>query len=217
MPEFPNGDYRYDPYAHDDEIRQKEEADRENEEAQRAAEEEEARMQKEEEMTQQVSSATSSTPVSVSADSLGDGGITSLHLMFAKLELALSEAARKNAMTYMESITSQQDEQKKVAAFLQEARQRQASGGAVSVPADMSKYLNDNHLARTSGSGSNEKDDWAVIVPSLQARSETLGTDTQQKMVFVQDYMGQYNSFLQGANSAIQSSNDLLKQLAQMR
>jgi hypothetical protein len=46
---------------------------------------------------------------------------------------------------------------------------------------------------------------------------DALGTDTQQKMVFVQDYMGQYNSYLQGANSVIQQSNQTLGELARAR
>jgi hypothetical protein len=36
-------------------------------------------------------------------------------------------------------------------------------------------------------------------------------------MVFVQDYMGQYNSYLQGANSVIQQSNQTLAELARAR
>ena len=46
------------------------------------------------------------------------------------------------------------------------------------------------------------------------AYRDQLGTDTQQLMVFVQDYMGQYNSYLQGANSAIQQGNQTLQALA---
>jgi hypothetical protein len=33
-------------------------------------------------------------------------------------------------------------------------------------------------------------------------------------MVFIQDFMGQYNSYLSGANSAVQSSNQTLQTLA---
>jgi hypothetical protein len=59
--------------------------------------------------------------------------------------------------------------------------------------------------------------DFDVITASLQARLDSLGTDTQQKMVFVQDYMGQYNSYLQGGNSVIQQSNQTLSELAKAR
>ena len=46
------------------------------------------------------------------------------------------------------------------------------------------------------------------------ARLEELGTNTQQEMVYVQDYMGQYNSYLQGANTQIANSNQTLTNLA---
>jgi hypothetical protein len=36
-------------------------------------------------------------------------------------------------------------------------------------------------------------------------------------MVFVQDFMGQYNSYLQGSNSVIQQSNQTLAELARAR
>jgi pantothenate kinase-related protein Tda10 len=56
-----------------------------------------------------------------------------------------------------------------------------------------------------------------VAINSLKAHLDQLGTNTQQKMVFVQDFMGQYNSYLQGANSAIQQSNQTLADLARLR
>ena len=43
---------------------------------------------------------------------------------------------------------------------------------------------------------------------------ESLGTKTQTQMVFLQDFISQYNSYLQGANSAIQESSDVLTAIA---
>jgi hypothetical protein len=63
----------------------------------------------------------------------------------------------------------------------------------------------------------NDKDQWDTAITSLQQRLDSLGTDTQQKMVYVQDFMGQYNSYLQGANSTIQQSNQTLNQLAKVQ
>ena len=48
----------------------------------------------------------------------------------------------------------------------------------------------------------------------LESRLEELGTNTQQEMVYIQDYMGQYNSYLQGANTQIANSNQTLTSLA---
>ena len=53
-----------------------------------------------------------------------------------------------------------------------------------------------------------------MAIQSLQAYQETIGTDIQTKMVYVQDFMGQYNSYTQGANSAIQSGMQTLTSVA---
>jgi ABC-type phosphate transport system auxiliary subunit len=82
----------------------------------------------------------------------------------------------------------------------------------------MYNYFRENGLAMGSTDDRwNSKGEWDVNIASLQAKLDSLGTDTQQKMVFVQDFMGQYNSYLQGANSVIQQSNQTLGELARSR
>lgn len=49
---------------------------------------------------------------------------------------------------------------------------------------------------------------------SMQSLQDTCGSDIQQKMIYVQDYIGQYNSYMQGANAAINTSNQTLTALA---
>jgi hypothetical protein len=159
-------------------------------------------------------------PDPIDVNSIGGG---SLQLMFAKQQLSLAESAKSNAMGYIEDIQKTQTEQKQVAAFLQEARQLQAdaksSRASTAMPAEMVKYMDANKLAydKTGNDTFHDKDQWETAVTSLQARMDNLGTDIQQKMVFVQDYMGQYNSYLQGANSPIQQSNLTLADLARPR
>ncbi|MDR2637110.1 MAG: hypothetical protein LBB55_02110 [Zoogloeaceae bacterium] len=163
----------------------------------------------------------------IDVNNLGGGG---LQLMFAKLQLSLAESAKSNAMNYIQDIQKTQEEQKQLAALLQQARQLQADakGGtgnasgdnhASLMPQEMQDYLDKNGLAydKTGNDNRHNKDEWEVAITSLQARMDALGTDTQQKMVFVQDYMGQYNSYLQGANSVIQQSNQTLSELARAR
>ena len=60
-------------------------------------------------------------------------------------------------------------------------------------------------------------EDYDVMIQSMQARMDRVGSDTQQLMVFVQDFMGQYNSYLQGSNSVIQQGNQTLAELAKAR
>lgn len=66
-------------------------------------------------------------------------------------------------------------------------------------------------------SHSPKAEDYDTALQSLQSKQDSLGTNTQQLMVFVQDYMGQYNSYLQGSNSVIQQSNQTLAELARVR
>ncbi|MDR2450677.1 MAG: USH1C-binding protein 1 [Candidatus Accumulibacter sp.] len=162
----------------------------------------------------------------IDVNSIGGG---SLQLMFAKLQLALAESSKSSAMEYIADIQKTQEEQKQVAAFLQEARQQAADATksdtkdtkkTTKMSADMRAYMDANGLAIDKTGNSDNwhfKDEWEVAITSLQARMDALGTDTQQKMVFVQDFMGQYNSYLQGANSVIQQSNQTLAELAKAR
>jgi hypothetical protein len=168
----------------------------------------------------------SSSVGTIDVNNIGGG---SVQLMFAKLQLSLAESSKSNAMEYIKDIQKTQEEQKQLAAMLQQARQLQADAKALKdsgnsspwteMPADMKAYMDKNGLAydRSQNDNYHTKDEWEVAITSLQARMDSLGTDTQQKMVFVQDFMGQYNSYLQGANSVIQQSNQTLAELAKAR
>jgi len=220
-----------------------------------------------------VSSTASSTEI------LGSG---SLQLMFAKLQLALAETAKKGALQQMDEIQKAQEEQKLVAGLLNEARQAQANAGkdgTAPMSPELKAYMDANGLAydksrenaingeiagnqakidannakiaqlenkkpqwlykstinslkksnakltdkndqlkkELATPPSFTKDEWEIAITSLKAHQDQLATDTQQKMVFVQDFMGQYNSYLTGANSAIQQSNQTLADLARLR
>ena len=77
-------------------------------------------------------------------------------------------------------------------------------------------YMDAHKLAYPNGDGDYilGKDEWDVAITALEGRLEELGSNTQQEMVYVQDYMGQYNSYLQGANTQIANSNQTLTSLA---
>lgn len=69
-------------------------------------------------------------------------------------------------------------------------------------------------MTRPGNDTLHNKDEWDVAIQSLQAYQEQIGTDIQTQMVYVQDFMGQYNSYTQGANSAIQSGMQTLTAVA---
>ena len=81
---------------------------------------------------------------------------------------------------------------------------------------DMVKYMDEHNLAydKTGNDHMHTAEEWDVAITALEGRLEELGTNTQQEMVYIQDYMGQYNSYLQGANTQIANSNQTLTSLA---
>ncbi len=91
-----------------------------------------------------------------------------------------------------------------------------STDNAIPMSQAMVDYMDEHGLAYDKSNGDHlqlEKE-WDVAIASLEARLEELGTDTQQQMVYIQDYMGQYNSYLQGANTQISNSNQTLTSLA---
>ncbi len=223
------------------------------------------------------------------------GPTQSIQLLFAKLQLAMAEQSKTQAMGYMDAITESQEKSKEVAAMIQQCRELQSQakneqgGGYVdkttgetltqeqynakynelvakyspprtifsswsagadvgysvcklpyssmgvmrakeemaaqyskmdsdetAIPPEIRQFMADNGLALDKANGGLffDKDGWEVNITSLRNYQEQLGADTQQKMVFIQDFMGQYNSYLQGANSAIQQSNQTLSTIA---
>ena len=148
------------------------------------------------------------------------GPNTSLQLMFAALQLEMAETAKTQAMDRMDSIAKCQEEQKHDSQLLNEARQAKADAKAkdccTPMSSDMIEYMDKNNLAYDKAGGDyiHTEEEWDVAITALESHLEQLGTSTQQEMVYVQDFMGQYNSYLQGANTQIANSNQTLTSLA---
>ncbi len=156
----------------------------------------------------------------------GPGG--SIQLEFAKLQLALAEFSKLAAQEQMKVIEEAQAEQARVSALLQEARQLQsdAKDDKNYMPAEMAQYMSDNDLSfhkkdeimEDIQSGSNKEkysdEDWEVAIASLQAHLDQIGTNTQQIMVLINDYMGQYNSYLQGASTSISQATQTTQSIS---
>ena len=164
-------------------------------------------------------------PGSISGSGLSDQNPeSSLQLMFAKLQLDQAEIAKKQAMDRMEQIQKSQEEQKQLAGYLSEARQAQEDArnnagtgdGTSDMPDAMKQYMDSNGLAydKTGDDSSMTADEWNTAIKSLEEKQETLGRETQQQMVDVQNSIGQYNSYLGGANTQIGNTQQTLTSLA---
>jgi hypothetical protein len=150
-------------------------------------------------------------------------GADSIQFRFAKLQLVLAELNKKQATDRIDEITKTQDEAKKCAAMIQDARFVQGKGGYCSdalYPNNRTYYekckaikdfMEKNDLTYTATDSTKPWDD---ILTDLKSLQERIGADVQQKMVFVQDYMGQYNAYLTGASTAIQQANQTLQTIA---
>jgi hypothetical protein len=147
-------------------------------------------------------------------------GQASIQLQLAALMLALAEQSKNSAMQYISAIEATHEESAQVAELLNEARTSQSKAGkdkdATGMSVKMQDYFKKHGLAYDMANNDtyHYKEQWNVAIESLKARQDQLGTDTQQKMVFVQDFMGQYNSYLSGANDSIKQAVQLLRELA---
>lgn len=169
-----------------------------------------------EESAENISGMTGLTGLNV--NELGPG--TSLQLIFAALQLQMAETAKQQAMAQMDQIAKIQAEQKLVSAFLNTARQCQSdaesTGEETEMPSDMADYMKENGLSYDTDGNDllMTSDEWDTAIKSLESRLEKLGTDTQQQMVYIQDFMGKYNSYLLGENIQTPNANQTITNLA---
>lgn len=74
-----------------------------------------------------------------------------------------------------------------------------------------SSIMADCNITLKSNQSSSDIKNW---ISNLESSQEELGSDIQQKMILVQDKIGQYNSYMQGASLAISKAADVLSTLA---
>ena len=167
----------------------------------------------------QVNSATSLSQIMADID-LGPTG--SLQFLFAKLQMAQSQICKSQAESYMKQIETIQEEQELCAKMIEEARKQQneaKAGGekhATAMSPEMQKFFNDRGLSfdQTGGYDTHNADEWDYNIKSLTNYQEQIGNKTQTLMIYLQDFIGQYNSYQEGAMSAISSANQTLRTIA---
>ena len=167
----------------------------------------------------QVNSATSLSQIMADID-LGPTG--SIQFLFAKLQMAQSQICKSQAESYMNQIELIQEEQELCAKMIEEARKQQneaKAGGekhATAMSPEMQKFFNDRGLSfdLTGGYDTHNADEWDYNIKSLTNYQEQIGNKTQTLMIYLQDFIGQYNSYQEGAMSAISSANQTLRSIA---
>ena len=84
------------------------------------------------------------------------------------------------------------------------------------MPADMAAYMDARGLVYDTTGNDLLMDayEWTVAIGSLENYQQTVNTKSQQVMANLQDLMGQYNSYISGANAQISQSHETLAGIA---
>ncbi len=147
-------------------------------------------------------------------------------LALAMLQMELAKTNKESALSGIKEIETQQAKKKEFADMLNAAREAKQYGlheNTKGISDGMSQgfknFLKSNGISIPGGKdieGKKDKIDaaWDRVIAQLQTKLDTVGANIQTQMVQLQDFMGQYNSYMQGANSAISQSNQILAGLA---
>ena len=148
------------------------------------------------------------------------GPTDSIQFAFAKLQLAQAQICKNSATQYLEDIQKIQKEQSEVAEMISQARDLQNKAkqkdGCTTMPEDMKKFFTEHGLKweSTGNDDLHTYDEWTYNLESLTNYQESISNKTQTLMVYLQDFISQYNSYLQGANSAIQTAGQVTTAIA---
>ena len=146
-------------------------------------------------------------------------------LAFALLQMELAKSNKEAAMQGIKEIEAVQAKKAEMAEYLNQAREYRSSserytkdaGGQPYTSKEFNNYIEKElglSVPNTPKDTEKNKAEWDTLIAQIQTKMDTVGADIQTKMVQLQDYMGQYNSYMQGANSAISTSNQTLSALA---
>ncbi len=156
-------------------------------------------------------------------NSMDLGPTDSVQFKFAKLQLAQAQLCKEQANNYMSQIEHIQDEQKKTAEMISRARalQQDAKNNdkATVMPDDMVNFFKERGITwDTTGSDyKHNKDEWDYNIQSLTNYQESISNKTQTLMVYLQDFIGQYNSYTQGASNQVSQGIQTLTSIVTAR
>ena len=169
----------------------------------------------------QVNSTSSLSQIMADID-LGPTG--SIQFQFAKLQMAQSQICKDQAESYMSQIEAIQEEQELCAKMIEEARKQQNAATSKdakdsktsSMSQEMKDFFDKRGLSYDTNGDDNKhfQEEWDYNLKSLTNYQEQIGNKTQTLMIYLQDFIGQYNSYQEGAMSAISSANQTLRTIA---
>jgi hypothetical protein len=156
-------------------------------------------------------------------NSIDLGPTESVQFQFAKLQMAQAQLCKEQATSYMKQIEDIQAEQKKTAEMIAQARKLQneakTKDECTTMPEEMVQFYKDRGLSwDTAGNDKkHNKDEWDYNIQSLTNYQESISNKTQTLMVYLQDFIGQYNSYTQGASNQVSQGIQTLTAVATAR
>lgn len=154
--------------------------------------------------------------LSVNASTSSSSSIGDIQLEFAKLQMDLANVNKDDAMGRIKSIKSQQQKTAELVDLINKLRDIASSktkdDDKVNIPSDLANKAAEFGVSISSGDVTVASAKAAI--QSLEAKKDTIGSDVQQEMVMIQDAMGKYSAYTNGATSQISKYSDTLTSVA---
>ncbi len=147
----------------------------------------------------------------------------SIQMMAAMVMLEVGATKKKEAEMKISEMKGQNDRAKQLNNLLDKMN---AKMGAVTKDEDSDKLQRQVILTQfmqeakglgidvTGWSSPKTGEQWRAISSGIQHMAENCNSDNQTQMVKLQDFMGQYNSFVSGASDQIKNANQILQGLS---
>lgn len=155
----------------------------------------------------------SATQEAALTGSMTDNQAGNIQLLFAQLQQQMAQDCKQQAQQKMQEIIKQQETQRLITEYINTARVSQNQVDSKNAPqpisANMRTFLLENNLfpaSVNSSAAAYTKAEWMLIEVSLESYQSAMAQATQQQMVYVQDYMGQYNQYMQGISGSQMAS-----------
>lgn len=137
----------------------------------------------------------------------------SIQQQFAQLQLEASKLAEQKAAETIQQIRQiQQKQQDANNAYirLHDLQSKQKLGQDATLPDDLRAFLDENNLPY----GEADAPDYATAISAVSDYIDSLANGSETQMVYIQDYMAQYNQYLQSSTETMQSASDMLSSLS---
>lgn len=145
---------------------------------------------------------------------------SSLAQRFEQLQQELSQTGKTQSEKRIEQIMENQQMCDSLSSLRAQLRELSGtlSSGSVTLPDSVRESLVSLGVCDASSpllAGSADKNTLESLISMTEARIEMFSSIAKEEVSSIQDYMDQYNSYVQGASEAINSANETLKAVAQ--